>query len=152
SSACAEVVVETVDVSKSYHLDGETIAAVDGVSTTVARGEFVAVMGRSGSGKTTLLHLLGGLDLPDRGRIVVDGAEINRLGDKQRTLFRRRRLGIIFQSYNLLPSMSALENVMLPYLVDGKSSSLAAARAKEMLAAVHLDHRHQHRPALMSGG
>jgi len=147
-----DAVVTIEDVHKHYHLDEETIHAVDGVSANVARGEFLAVMGHSGSGKTTLMHLVGGLDLPDSGRITVDGHEINAMGDTERTLFRRRRLGIVFQAFNLLPTLSALENVMLPYLVDGRSSSEARARAKEVLDTVQLGHRLKHRPALMSGG
>lgn len=148
----AEAVVTIEDVHKHYHLDDETIRAVDGVSASVARGEFLAVMGHSGSGKTTLMHLVGGLDLPDAGRIIVDGNEINAMSDTQRTLFRRRRLGIVFQAFNLLPTLSALENVMLPHLVDGRSSADAKARAKEVLETVQLGHRLKHRPALMSGG
>jgi putative ABC transport system ATP-binding protein len=147
-----DIVVHIADVRKTYQIDDETIHAVDGVSATIPRGEFLAIMGQSGSGKTTLLHLLGGLDLPDSGRIDIDGHEINRLSDTERTLFRRRHLGIVFQSFNLLPTLSALENVMLPHLVDGKPAAEAEARAKEMLAAVNLAHRHRHRPALMSGG
>jgi len=151
-AATGDVVVRIEDLRKTYHLDDETIHAVDGVTAAIPRGEFLAIMGKSGSGKTTLLHLLGGLDLPDSGRIVIDGREITRLGDTERTLFRRRHLGIVFQSFNLLPTLSALENVMLPHLVDGRSAAAAEARAKESLAAVHLVHRHRHRPALMSGG
>lgn len=148
----SDAVVSIDDVHKHYRLDDETIRAVDGVTASVARGEFLAVMGHSGSGKTTLMHLVGGLDLPDRGRILVDGREINAMSDTDRTLFRRRKLGIVFQAFNLLPTLSALENVMLPYLVDGRSSADAKSRAKEVLDAVQLGHRLKHRPALMSGG
>lgn len=145
-------VVKIEEVVKHYHLDDETIRAVDGVSATIQRGEFLAVMGHSGSGKTTLMHLVGGLDLPDSGRIVVDGNEINAMSDTERTLFRRRRLGVVFQAFNLLPTLSALENVMLPHLVDGRSSAEAKARATKVLNTVQLGHRLKHRPALMSGG
>ncbi len=147
-----DIVVSIEDVQKHYQLDNETIRAVDGVSATVGRGEMLAVMGHSGSGKTTLMHLVGGLDLPDSGRIVVDDREINTMSDTERTLFRRRRLGIVFQAFNLLPTLTALENVMLPYLVDGRSSKEATAQAKNVLDKVQLGHRLKHRPALMSGG
>ncbi|MCA9255755.1 MAG: ABC transporter ATP-binding protein, partial [Phycisphaerales bacterium] len=147
-----DAVVTIDDVHRHFRLDDETIRAVDGVSTTIARGEFLAIMGHSGSGKTTLMHLIGGLDLPDRGRIVVDGHEINAMSDTDRTLYRRRHLGVVFQAFNLLPTLSALENVMLPYLVDGRSASEARRRATELLESVQLGHRMKHRPALMSGG
>lgn len=152
ANTTADSVVTIEDVHKHYRLDEETIRAVDGVSANVSRGEFLAIMGHSGSGKTTLMHLIGGLDLPDRGSISVDGNRIHAMGDTERTLFRRRRLGIVFQSFNLLPTLSALENVMLPYLVDGRSSSAAKDRASEVLDSVQLGHRLRHRPALMSGG
>jgi len=148
----ADVVVSVDDVHKRYDLEGETILALDGVSASVARGEFLAIMGPSGSGKTTLLHLIGGLDLPDRGHITVDGHKIDTMSDKERTLFRRRHLGIVFQAYNLLPTLTALENTMLPHLVDGRSAAAARDRANEVLGAVHLGKRLKHRPALMSGG
>lgn len=147
-----DAAIRVSDVYKHYELDGETIRAVDGVSMTAAAGEFVAVMGPSGSGKTTLLHLIGGLDVPDRGCIDVRGRTINEMSDAERTIFRRRQVGVVFQAYNLFPSLSALENVMLPYLVDGKSSEATRTRAIDMLARVNLDKRMSHRPALMSGG
>jgi len=144
--------VSVVDVQKHYELEGETIRAVDGVSMSAAAGEFVAVMGPSGSGKTTLLHLIGGLDVPDRGRIEIAGRAINEMTDAERTVFRRRHVGVVFQAYNLFPNLTALENVMLPYLVDGKASDSTRQRATEMLGRVNLDKRLSHRPALMSGG
>lgn len=144
--------VRVTDVTKHYRLEEETIRAVDGVSMSASAAEFVAVMGPSGSGKTTLLHLIGGLDLPDRGRIEVDGKAINELSDAERTIFRRRKVGIVFQSFNLFPNLTALENVMLPYLVDGKASAATRDRAVEMLTRVRLENRLKHRPALMSGG
>ncbi len=145
-------VVLTEGLHKDYYLGDEVIQALRGVELRIPRGAFVAIMGPSGSGKTTLLHLLGGLDLPTSGIVQIDGKHLDRLDDKERTLFRRRRLGIVFQSFNLLPTLTALENVMLPLLVDGRPAAEAKRRAEELLKLVHLQHRHKHRPALMSGG
>ncbi len=145
-------VVAIDNLHKQYHLDKEIIPALQGVSLAVEGGKFVAIMGASGSGKTTLLHLTGGLDLPDSGAITVDGQTVTALNDSQRTLFRRRRLGIVFQAYNLMPNLTALENVMLPLLVDGRSAVEARRRAEELILMVHLEHRVRHRPAALSGG
>jgi putative ABC transport system ATP-binding protein len=140
------------NLHKSYRLGTENIQALRGVSLQVQRGEFVAIMGASGSGKTTLLHLIGGLDVPDSGKVEVAGEHINEMTDEARTLFRRRRLGIVFQSFNLMPTLTALENVMLPLLVDGKSAAAARERAVELITMVHLEHRLRHRPTALSGG
>jgi len=145
-------VVTVENLHKQYHLGDEVIAALRGVSLKVGLGEFLAIMGPSGSGKTTLMHLIGGLDLPDRGTIMVRDKAINDLTDTQRTLFRRRHLGVVFQAFNLIPTLTALENVMLPLLVDGQTAAAAKHRAEELLKMVHLDHRMKHRPAVMSGG
>jgi putative ABC transport system ATP-binding protein len=144
------IVVE--NLVKNYRLGDETIRALAGVNLIVPAGQFAAIMGASGSGKTTLLHLVGGLDLPDDGRIRIGGENIAEYSDQRRTIFRRRRLGIVFQSFNLLPTLTALENVMLPLLVDGQSSGQVRKSAEEMLARVHLQHRLRHRPLAMSGG
>lgn len=146
------VVVEISDLHKTYRLGDESVFALRGVGLSVDRGRFAAIMGASGSGKTTLMHLIGGLDLPDKGSVKVDGLEIPALSDEERTLFRRRRLGIVFQAFNLLPSLSALENVMLPILVDGRPYAEARQRADELMAQVNLSHRQRHRPATLSGG
>lgn len=145
-------VIEVQDLHKTYHLGDEAIPALRGVGLSVERGRFAAIMGASGSGKTTLLHLIGGLDLPDRGLIRVDGQVVPSLSDHERTLFRRRRLGIIFQAFNLMPSLTALENVMLPMLIDGVSTADARRRADELIERVRLSHRVRHRPATLSGG
>ena len=144
--------VEIIDVRKSYSGYETTVEAVRGVSLRVAEGEFLVIMGASGSGKSTLLHLIGGLDQPTSGRILVNGTDIAAMSDRERTLFRRRRLGIVFQAYNLLPTLSAVENVMLPALFDGKSACACADRAKELLRLVDLQHRSTHRPQALSGG
>ncbi|OQZ06766.1 MAG: macrolide ABC transporter ATP-binding protein, partial [Planctomycetes bacterium UTPLA1] len=145
-------IVEIEDLHKHYRLGDEIIPALRGINLSVAHGAFVAIMGASGSGKTTLMHLIGGLDLPDRGRILVEGRNVHALSDEERTLFRRRRLGIVFQAFNLMPTLTALENIMLPLLVDSVSQSEARSRADEMISLVRLSHRTRHRPAMLSGG
>ena len=147
----SDVLIVT-NLRKTYTLGEATIHALDGVSLSVEPGRFLAIMGSSGSGKTTLMHLIGGLDLPDDGTITIQGKIINRLSDNERTCFRRRRLGVVFQAFNLLPTLTALENVMLPLLVEGRPAAEARRHAEDRLKQVHLDHRMKHRPAVMSGG
>jgi len=144
--------VRVENLHKHYRLGKEDVHALRGVSLAVREGEFVAIMGRSGSGKTTLLHLVGGLDLPDAGVIAIAGQDITRMSDRQRTLFRRRRVGIIFQAYNLLPTLTAFENVMLPLMVDGQALPEIESRAHELLGLVHLSDREAHQPTALSGG
>ncbi len=144
------VVVE--DLHKQYRLGNEVIPAVRGVSLEIQQGRFIAIMGASGSGKTTLLHLIAGLDQADWGSVLIDGQSITNMSDQQRTLFRRRRLGIVFQSFNLLPTLTAIENVALPLLVDGQPARKARKKADELIHAVHLEQRMNHRPATLSGG
>jgi benzoate-CoA ligase family protein len=126
------------------------IRAVDGVDLTVATGELVAIMGPSGSGKSTLLHLLGGIDRPDAGEVLVEGRSISALAPQELALVRRRRLGFLLQFFSLLPTLSALENVAFPLLLDGVPD--ATRRAQEALARVEMDHRASHRPSQLSGG
>jgi len=145
-------VLEVTQLCKEYRMGGEVVRALDGVSLHVARGEFVAVMGASGSGKSTLLHLAGGLDFPTSGEICVDGEDLTRLSDRARTLFRRRRLGIVFQTFNLLPTLTAVENVALPAMVDGAGKNDFLRRAEAALRSVDMGHRLTHRPQALSGG
>lgn len=109
----------TEDLKKIYGRGENEVRALDGVSLSVEKGEFVAVVGTSGSGKSTLLHMLGGLDRPTSGRVVVDGKDIFSLGDEALTIFRRRKIGFVFQSYNLVPVLSVFENIVLPVQLDG---------------------------------
>ena len=139
-------------LAKVYATAGEPVHALRGVSMSVKQGEFVAIMGSSGSGKSTLLHLLGGLDQPTSGSIHVEGRDMVAMSDRERTLFRRRRLGIIFQAYNLLPTLTAVENVSLPSLIDGCDGRAIKDKATQLLASVDLAHRADHRPQAMSGG
>jgi putative ABC transport system ATP-binding protein len=145
-------VVQVRDLRKVYETADHRVVALDGVSVEIAAGRFVAIMGSSGSGKSTLLHLIGGLTNPTRGSVVVEGNDLAAMSDKQRTVFRRRRMGIIFQDFNLLPTLTARENVALPRLVDGQGLSQVLPRVDELLATVHLQHRAEHRPDALSGG
>jgi putative ABC transport system ATP-binding protein len=146
------VVVDVRDLRKVYATAEHEVVALDGVTLEVAAGSFTAIMGASGSGKSTLLHLVGGLTAPTAGTIEIEGHDLGRMSDRARTLFRRRRIGVIFQEYNLLPTLTARENVALPWLVDGCSLRSAEARVDELLALVQLEPRADHRPDALSGG
>jgi putative ABC transport system ATP-binding protein len=139
-------------VSKTYGRGSAMVRALNEVSLEVAKGESLAVMGPSGSGKSTLLHLLAGLDAPSSGEIYLDGAPISRMSDDEITVFRRRNIGFVFQFFNLLPTLSAEENVALPLLLDGQGMKSARPKAARMLELVGLGHRRLHRPDELSGG
>jgi putative ABC transport system ATP-binding protein len=139
-------------VTKTYAQGKTLVKALDNVSLTIPAGQFVAIMGASGSGKSTLLHLVAGLTTPDSGLITLFDQELNALTDNQLTRFRRRSVGLIFQAYNLLPTMTALENVALPLLIDGKSLGKVRPRAEDLLKLVGLEERMNHRPDELSGG
>lgn len=144
--------VELCNVVREYRVGGQTVRALDGVSLRLADEQFVSVVGPSGAGKSTLLHVLGALDSPDSGSIAFDGEEIARLGDEQQSRFRHRRVGFIFQFFNLLPTLSAWENVAIPKLLDGVRLGRAKPDAIRLLDRVGLGNRAQHRPAELSGG
>lgn len=139
---------------KSYARGRTDVSVLKGVSLSIERGEMVAVMGASGSGKTTLINLLGCLDRPDSGRYWLDGIEISHLSDHDRALLRNRRIGFVFQNFNLLPRLTALENVMMPLTYSGTTMSEAECRdrARELLERVGLGDRVDHEPARLSGG
>ena len=139
-------------VRKIYRTGSHDVEALRSVDLTVRRGEFVAVMGPSGSGKTTLLNCLSGLDDIDGGTVDVEGQDLHALGDAARTAHRARRMGFIFQAFNLIPVLSATENVELPLLLNGVSAKQARVRAHEVLDRVDLSHRYDHRPSELSGG
>ena len=145
-------VLEAVDVTKQYHMGEVTVAALQEVSFTVTKGEFVAVMGPSGSGKSTLLHLLGGLDEPTSGEIALAGHTITHLSDDAVTVVRRRKVGFIFQFYNLVPTLTAAENVGLPLLIDGQRIDKYEEKIDGLLGMVGLADRRHHKPDQMSGG
>lgn len=144
--------LETQKLKKTFTRGEQKIDALKNISISVNRGEFVSVMGPSGSGKSTLLHLVGGLDRPTQGKVLLDGTPIQSLNDNELSLFRRRRLGFIFQFFNLLPTLTALENVALPRLLDGESISHVENKAKELLTLMGLSRRMDHRPDQLSGG
>jgi len=145
-------VVDVRDLRKVYATPEHTVVALDGVTFQVPAGSFTAIMGASGSGKSTLLHLIGGLTAPTSGAVLVEGRDLAQMSDRERTIFRRRRIGVIFQEYNLLPTLTARENVSLPWLVDGQRPSRIRERVDELLAVVRLVERAEHRPGALSGG
>ena len=139
-------------VVKTYRQGSTPVPALAGVTLEIPDGEFLSVMGASGSGKSTMLHLIGGLDVPDSGSISVGGRELSRLSDDELTIFRRRNIGFIFQFFNLLPTLSAEENVALPLLLDGKPMREVRPRVESLLERVGLGHRKRHKPDELSGG
>jgi putative ABC transport system ATP-binding protein len=132
--------------------NGALVAAVQGVSFSVAAGEMVAIIGASGSGKSTILHMLGGITRPTSGRVLLEGVDLAALDDDKLAIIRRRRIGFIFQRYNLLPELSLVENVALPLVLDGRPERECRERALEAIAAVGLEPRSEHRPDALSGG
>ncbi|HEX2180218.1 MAG TPA: ABC transporter ATP-binding protein [Actinomycetota bacterium] len=144
--------VSVTDLVKEYSLGTARVPALKGVTFDIEPGRLVSVMGPSGSGKSTLLHLMGGLDTPTSGSVVIDGHDLADLDDAELTIFRRRRLGFIFQFFNLLPTMTAWENVALPRLLDGEKLKDVEPRAVELLAKVGLGNRVAHKPSQLSGG
>jgi putative ABC transport system ATP-binding protein len=146
------IMVSLEGVTKSYRQGDAMVPAVVDVSLRVHAGEFVSIMGPSGSGKSTLLHLIGGLDRPDAGEIVVSDRRLSALSDDQLTLLRRRAIGFVFQFFNLLPTLTAAENVALPLLLDGKPPRDIRPRVDHLLELVGLGHRAGHRPDQLSGG
>ncbi len=144
--------IELRDVVRRYQVGGQDVCALDGVSLQFEGGQFVSIVGPSGAGKSTMLHLLGALDSPDSGSIVFDGDEIGHLSDEQRSTFRHHRVGFVFQFFNLLPTLSAWENVAVPKLLDGVRLGRVKADAVRLLDRVGLGSRTQHRPAELSGG
>jgi putative ABC transport system ATP-binding protein len=145
-------VIRLANVSKVYNGAGTKVAALREVSLEIPRGAFVALMGPSGCGKSTLLNLIGGVDLPSGGEVWVDGRQLSRLDDGALSAFRRDCVGIVYQFYNLLPTMTAWENVALPALLAGASPRVAHGRAEACLDQVGLSHRKAHWPHELSGG
>jgi len=139
-------------VSKDYPQGRDRVRALDGVDLTVEAGEFVSIVGPSGSGKSTMLHLIGGLDRPSAGEVSVNGRSLARMRDDEVTVFRRRHVGFVFQSFNLLAALTAAENVALPLLLDGRRMRDVRPRVDRLLELVGLDRRAAHRPDELSGG
>ena len=143
-------ILQTEGLKKYYGAGNTLVKALDGVDLAVEQGEFVAIVGTSGSGKSTLLHMLGGLDRPTSGKVTVDGRDIFALKDEELTIFRRRKIGFVFQSYNLVPVLSVWENIVLPIQLDGRAVDEAFVR--EVVATPGLEKKLQNLPSQLSGG
>jgi putative ABC transport system ATP-binding protein len=145
-------IIELEGVSKSYREGDRAHVVLDSITTSISRGELVVLLGKSGSGKSTLLNLLGGIDQPDRGSIRLAGIEITSLSQRDRTLFRRDHIGFIFQFFNLIPTLTVEENLLLPLELKGRIGSEESLRCTELLAEVGLEHRASSFPERLSGG
>src|SRR3954447_17250463 len=144
--------MEAVEATKIYQQGQRRVQALAGVSLRIEAGEFVAIMGPSGSGKSTLMHLLGGLDTPTSGQVFFQGQDLHKMSDRERSLLRRNRIGFVFQFFNLLATLTAVENVALPLLLAGRPRREGRERALTSLERVGLAHRADHFPDEMSGG
>lgn len=143
-------ILQVKDLVKTYGKDNTTVMALNGVSFSVEKGQFVAVVGASGSGKSTLMHLIGGVDRPTSGSVVVDGVEIFKLNESELAIFRRRKIGIIYQFYNLIPTLTVQENIMLPCLLDNRKPD--PDKLRTILETIGLTDRAKHLPNELSGG
>ncbi len=144
------MLIETYDLTKIYSGGENEVRALDGVSLDVDRGEFVAVVGSSGSGKSTLLHLLGGLDIPTSGKVIIDGIDIYTLAPDDLTVFRRRSIGFVFQKYNLIPELNVYENITLPLGLDGRDAN--PDEVAELLNILGIEDKKRSLPSKLSGG
>ncbi|MGH2510825.1 MAG: ABC transporter ATP-binding protein [Ktedonobacteraceae bacterium] len=145
------IVMDVQHITKSLPLGRERIEILKGISFQIMKGECIALVGPSGSGKSTLLGIIAGLDNPTTGLVLIDGVDITRMGEGQLAAVRNRKIGMVFQAFNLIPTLTALENVEIP-LYAGKHKGSPSLRARELLGLVGLDHRHHHRPNQLSGG
>ncbi len=145
-------VIEVRNVEKIYKMGDVEVPALDGVDIVINRGEFVAIMGPSGSGKSTAMNMVGCLDVPTKGKVFLDGHDISQLGESELAQIRGKKIGFIFQTFNLINSISAIENVELPMIFQGVSKDERMERAKELLSLVDLGDRMEHKPTEMSGG
>ena len=148
----SDVVLHANDLRREYHMGGELVRAVRGVTLDIVRGDYVAIVGPSGCGKSTMLNLLGGIDRPTSGSVTIEGHRIDQLRDAQATRFRLRHIGFVFQRFYLMPALTAIENVELPMAEAKLPSEERLHRARELLAYVGLAARRDHRPAQLSGG
>ena len=146
------IIVELIDVHKTYRLGRIEIHALRGVNLKINKRDFVSIMGPSGSGKTTLLNIMGTLDKPTKGRVLIDGVDVTKLPDKELTKLRRKKIGFVFQFHNLIPVLTALENVELPMIIASVPREERLKRAKHLLKLVGLEDRMNHRPSELSGG
>ncbi len=144
--------IELNNISRVYELGGEKIFALDHIDLKIDKGEFIAIVGPSGSGKSTLANIIGGLDIPDEGEVLIDDQNISKVSDTVLSNYRNKKVGFIFQSFNLQPNYTALENVMIPLVFAGISPAERKKRATDCLKAVGLEDRMNHRPTELSGG
>jgi len=143
-------IIQVNQLTKTYGKGDNQVKAVDNISFTAEKGDFIAVIGASGSGKSTLMHLLGGVDRPTSGTVHIDGRSIFEMNESKLAIFRRRNMGIVYQFYNLIPTLTAAENIMLPYLLDNRKPS--DATVTELLALTGMTNRAKHLPSQLSGG
>ncbi len=143
-------VLEVKDLTKRYGTGESEVVALDHVSFSVEKGEFVAIVGASGSGKSTLMNMIGGVDVPTSGSVKIDGHEIAKMNESELAIFRRRNIGMVYQFYNLIPTLTAEENIMLPWLLDGRPEN--REKLRELLKLLKLEERAKHLPGKMSGG
>lgn len=143
-------ILETIDLKKYYGEEPNIVKAIDGVNLTVQKGEFLGIVGTSGSGKSTLLNMLGGLDNPTSGKVIVTGKDISKLSDEELTIFRRRNVGFVFQNFNLVPMLNLYENIVLPLDLDGET--IDEEYIEEVIELLHLGDKKQRFPNYLSGG
>ncbi|MEG2017470.1 MAG: ABC transporter ATP-binding protein [Clostridium sp.] len=143
-------VLEIKDLKKYYGVDESLVKALDGINLSVKKGEFLAIVGSSGSGKSTLLNMIGGLDIPSEGTVMVDGKEISKMKDEDQTIFRRRQIGFIFQNYNLVPMLNVYENIILPIELDG--NEINKEFINNIINLLHLESKTKSYPNMLSGG
>ncbi|WP_075721025.1 ABC transporter ATP-binding protein [Roseburia sp. 499] len=143
-------VLEVCDLTKRYGEGESEVVAVNHVSFSVEKGEFVAIIGASGSGKSTLMNMIGGIDHPTSGSVIIDGKEISKMDEDNLSIFRRRNIGMVYQFYNLIPTLTAEENIMLPWFLDNRKEN--KQKLKEILTMLKLEKRAKHLPGQMSGG
>lgn len=147
-----ENIIEIKNLYKDFVLGTITVEVLKDINLSITKGEFITIMGPSGSGKSTLLYLIGGLDKPTKGRIIINGNDISELSDEEQSVMRRREIGFVFQFYNLVPNLTVEDNIMLPILLDGKKLGNYKKRLDEILEEVELTDRKKHTPRELSGG
>lgn len=140
------------NISKIYNIGSEKLTVLDDVSLNIEKGEFVAIVGASGSGKSTLMNMMGGLDRPSIGEVIIEGEDISKFKDKKMSKFRNEKIGFVFQSFNLEPTLTALENVMMPLMIAGVSDKEMKEKAKSVLEFLGMGDRMKHKPTELSGG
>lgn len=148
----AKTIIELQDVWKTYKMEETEVNALRGITLKFNEGDFASIQGPSGSGKSTLMHLVGCLDLPSKGRILLDGHDISKMSESQLATIRGKKIGFVFQAFNLIPSLTAMENVMLPMVFNDVPKDIRLKRARELLEDMGLQHRLNHKPNQMSGG